>query len=220
MAHTQEGFVRSTWMHFIGGYYSSTDKFIREAQGPGGIARRIPAQVARGMAFGDRVVLLRYNGKNNVQAFAEMVLDSVTFEGDFASKVGKKLVEQGRAAYTPGCISVSRECGSYIIAGVFEVASDVSLSEIVQMAQSSASEGESVFVMIGGHLSKVYDTPVLLSPPPKFSRGFFHAEDGTFVYEGGEGEPPNRVIGVQDYRKASRSSKKQAQGMIPFALPT
>lgn len=207
-------------MHFIGGYYSSPEKFVKEAQGPGGIARRIPAQVARGMAFGDRVVLLRYNGKGNVIAFAEMVIDGVTFEGNMAGKVGKKLVEEGRATYIPGGMVVSRECGSYLIAGVYEVTGDVTLAETVQMAQSAAGEGEKVFVMIGGHLSKVYDKPVILSPAPNFTRGFFHAEDGSFIYEGPDDDGPvNRVVGVQDYRKASRTTSKDTRGMIPFALP-
>jgi hypothetical protein len=122
------------WMHYIGGYYRSHHAFIREAKVMG-ISRRIPAQVARGMNYGDTVVLLRYCSKKRVYAFAEMIITGLVLSGDIAQAVGEKLQAQGKATYTAGGGMISRECGSYMIMGTWNV--DAELSEVMDIVTAT-----------------------------------------------------------------------------------
>ena len=194
----------NTWMHYIGGYYRSEADFANEAQLKG-ISRRLPAQVARGMRFGDRVVLLRWGGKGRVWAFAEMTIVGITLLDGLARQVGERLKDQGRASYSEGGACVERECGSYLVVGTWTT--DADISEIIEMACQMA-DGEKVFVMVNGTLTKVYDAPMLLSPAPKFTRSFIRADaQATFEFSGQSDEPPaHQVIAIQDYKKRARGA--------------
>jgi hypothetical protein len=206
---TQPPLIRqvNTWLHYIGGYYRSTEQFIREAQAHG-VTRRIPAQVARGMQYGDRVVLLRWGGRGKVWAFAEMRIASVALEGELSRKVGERLAAEGRASFTEGGEVVERECGCYLICGVWMVSAD--LPEVMDIAlEIAAQDGQPApFAMIGGTLAKVYSDPALLSPAPRFTRGFIRADaQATFEFHGQAVETPGRTItAITDYRKRARGS--------------
>ena len=103
-----------TWLHFIGGYYRTSALFLREAK-KHGFSRRIPAQVARGMHFGDQVVFLCYGGRTAkpVFAFGEGVFTYVTFDAQIATQLGHELERRGPAEYTPGGETIWWECGAY-----------------------------------------------------------------------------------------------------------
>lgn len=167
--------TQNVWMHYIGGYYKTHKQFIREAQ-RSGITRRIPATVARGMNYGDRVILLRYAGKGSVFGFAEMVITGIVLTGDIADKVGQKLASDGRATYTPGGGMVQRECGSFMIMGTWHVNAD--MKEIMETASEIAEKEKlDLFVMISGKLTHVYDAPIYLQPAPAFTRGFIKCDE-------------------------------------------
>jgi len=164
----------NTWMHFIGGYYKSTDKFINEAKLQR-ISRRAPAQQVRGMQFGDRLVFLRYHKKDVVSAFAEAQIVGVTLDHEIAKVVGDKLKEQGLAEYhepgSGGGTIIQRECGSYLMCGSWSIKCE--LSDVMEMAIETAKEkGETLFVMVNAELVQTYDAPTYLQPAPKFTRGF------------------------------------------------
>jgi len=206
----------NTWMHYVGGSYKSTDHFVREAQHHG-ISRRIPAQVARGMAYGDRVVMLRWGGPDCVTAFAEMTITKLVLDSDMADKVGERLREQGKAAYTQGGETIQRECGSYFICGTWHV--DAEISEVMDIAiQIAEAEGRSVFVMVGGTLTKTYADPILLQPAPKFTRGFIRADNEAMFVMHDEHEPERQVVSISGYAKSSgrKRSKHDAQAVLPI----
>jgi len=210
------------WMHYIGRYYRSHHAFIREAKVMG-IARRIPAQVARGMNYGDTVVLLRYCRKERVYAFAEMVITGLVLSGDMAQAVGEKLQAQGKATYTAGGGMISRECGSYMIMGTWNV--DAELPEVMDIVTEIAAEKgmDATFVMISGELTTVYDDPVYLDPAPPFTRGFIRVDDGaTFTLFGEQEEPGNKIIAIESYqkkdRKCTRSPRRSKSSAIAPAL--
>lgn len=86
-------FVRQVYGHFIGkGYYDSDEKFLKEAE-KHGISRRTPANIAKNMRFGDRVVFLRFGGRQTktVEAFAEMTIDNIVLEASIAKEVALHL---------------------------------------------------------------------------------------------------------------------------------
>ncbi len=191
----------NTWMHYIGRYYRSEGAFTAEAMGKG-ISRRVPAQVARGMRFGDRVVLLRWGGKGKVWAFAEMVVTGLTLLDGLARQVGERLQEQGRASYSEGGEAVERECGTYFVVGTWTTTADI--HEIIELAcQIADAKGEKVFVLVNGTIIKAYDAPVLLSPAPSFTRSFIRADaEATFQCETTGDQPPaHPILAIQNYRK-------------------
>lgn len=190
---------RQTWYHYVGGTYASPEAFLREARAQG-ISRRVPLAFARAFRFGDRVVLLRWLGKDRgVQAFAEFTVSSVVLQGETSKAVGDLLREQGRAEWSDaGAGKVERECGSYFVGGCWLVQAD--LSEIVQLAFELGGD----FCMIGGGLSAVYPEPVLLDPAPPFTRSFLRVPDGeaTFFYQGGAEQPDRSIVSISGYRRA------------------
>ncbi len=200
---------RNTWMHFIGGYYKSTDKFISEAKRQR-ISRRAPAQQVRGMQFGDRLVLLRYQKKDLVTAFAEAQIVGVTLDHEIAKAVGDKLQEQGLAEYhepgSGGGVIISRECGSYLMCGSWSIKCD--LADVMDMAIDAAKEkGETLFVMVNAELTQSYDASTYLQPAPKFTRGFIKRIDQSQLSI----TPIETVVepemwAIQNYQKAPRLS--------------
>jgi len=193
----------TTWLHYVGGHYDSPEKFIREAQRLG-ITRRCPPQVALGMDYGDRVILLRYGGKGKVFAFAEFTIDRLTLDGDLAQKVGEKFKAEGKATYSEGGGCVERECGSFFILGTWQV--EAAMAEVVRAAMEIAEgEGKPVSVMIGGTLSRVYDAPVLLQPAPNFTRGFIRADEmASFEFFGNATDTPRQIVAIENYMQARR----------------
>lgn len=201
--------TRTTWLHFVGGYYSDTDKFINEAI-KSRISRRAPAQTVRGMQFGDRLVLLRYITNslgNSSYIFAESEIIGITLDHEVAKEVGERLKAEGKAEYHEagsGGSIVSRECGSYLLCGGWVVT--CSLSDVMGIALEIAKQkDETLFVMVNAELTKIYDNPVYLSPSPKFSRGFTKVADETSYFVD---EPVLRtadqpqVFAITNYAKA------------------
>lgn len=202
----------SSWMHFIGGYYKNEETFVAEAQ-KSGISRRIPAQVIRGMEFGDRLVFLRYV-KGNSFAFAEGIVIGITLEGPIAKQVGEKLIQEGKAEYHQGGGKIERACGSYFVIGTYEVRA--TLKETMDIAQQlhdqqqkgkSEDEREPLFVMVNATLTQAYANPVYLSPAPKFTRGFIRSDDSSFVAPG-DFSPERNIIAIDGY--ARKDPRKRA----------
>jgi hypothetical protein len=216
----------ATWIHFIGGQYRSEAAFIREAR-RFGISRRVPAQSARGMAYGDRVVLARWFGKERgAYGFASFRVTDLIFEGEMAQKVAKKLEEEGLTIkYTPAGggerSPVQRECGSYMVLGVITIENntgrdiDTSLKRMIELAlEISKDEDEKLFIMIGGKLEQVYDTPVKC-PDQKFHRGISRVSDAEIA----DGPRSNSLVAVGDYRKSKPKRGKKSSGWLDSFPP-
>jgi hypothetical protein len=198
----------NTWLHFIGGYYRTSDLFLVEAQAHG-FSRRIPAQVARGMHFGDQVVFLRYGGQT-VYAFGEGVLTRVAFDAQIAMQLGEELARRGLADYSLDGGQVTRACGEYLVTGTWKVVAEIDLPELIEAALRIAQsiDREPLFVMVGGDLTAAYTNPVFLQPAPRFTRGFIKAEPGsTFRYTGAPTSSESKILAVKQYRKAERATR-------------
>jgi len=208
MTNQQPALIRqlNTWMTFIGQRYTD-EKFIREAQRDG-VSRRVPAKLARAMNFGERVICLRWGGSGKVSAFAEFTITSLSLDHSLSQKLGEKLKEQGRANYSDGGGAVQRECGAYFVVGSWRVAEDVTLREIIDLAQEIADSwtnghGEKITYLIGGALTQVYSVPVLLDPAPKFTRGFTKCPaDASFEFVGQAVVPDKQLVCLKDYQAA------------------
>ncbi len=202
----------NTWLHFIGGYYKDEKRFVREAR-KFGISRRVPAQVVRGMEFGDCLVFLRYMRGASAFAFAEGRIVGLTLDGAIAKQVGERLIQDGKAEYQEGGGMVQRECGSYFVLGTFIVT--VSLKETMDIAQEihareakeQGKEPEPLFVMVNAKLTRAYKDPVYLSPSPKFTRGFIKSDDSTFIAPG-DFVPERQVVAIEGYEKKERPRRR------------
>ena len=204
----------STWMHYIGrGFYAQESKFLREAKKQG-ISRRAPAQLVRGMEFGDKLVFLRYVKPGTVFAFAEARIIGVTLEQSISNQVGNRLIDEGRAEYQEGGAAVERECGTYLVVGTFTV--KATLKEVMTIAAEIhvRENGDTpMFVMVNARLTESYKEQVLLSPSPKFTRGFIRTEYSYTPPK--DGTPNGQVIAITDYVKKERSQKKEAIPLLP-----
>lgn len=199
--------VKNSWLHYVGGStYSSDQTFLTEAA-KHGFSRRIPAQIARGMHFGDRLIFLRWN-KGKPYAFAEARLSRISFDADIAEYVGQRLVDDGKATYTADGGTVRRQCGSYTIGGTWTV--ECTISEILELA-FEASGGDTLFCMIGGTHVTAYDTPIRMYPSPKFTRGFTRlTHDAEFVPY--DEERTQIMVAVENYRKKPRHRRLPGRG--------
>lgn len=196
-----------TWLHFIGGYYANTAKFVAEAERQG-ISRRAPAQVVRGMEFGDRLIFLRY-AKDASAAFAEGRIIGVLLEHEIAQIVGEKLRDEGKAEYIEGGGRIDRECGSYMISGGWSVTA--SLAECIEYALEAAEErGVNLFVMVNATLSQAYPAPIILSPSPAFTRSFTRARAEQEYIFPEDPAPAGVVYGIRDYAKNPRPARLPA----------
>jgi hypothetical protein len=197
---------RNTWMHFIGGFYGNVDKFINEAI-KYRISRRVPAQIVKGMQFGDRLVLLRY-ANPDVFAFAEAQIIGITLDHEIAKEVGERLKANGQAEYqdapSGGGALIERECGSYILCGSWVV--KCSLAEVMAIAlEISAARAETLFVMVNAELTQIYQNSVYLHPAPKFTRGVIKPMDQSTYFVSPEptvSEPT--VFAIRNYQKGAR----------------
>lgn len=192
---------RMTWMHFIGGYYSNTDKFVAEALKTG-ISRRASALSVKNMNFGDRIILLRYGRNDSTHAFAEAEVTGISLDHEIAQKVGLELKATGKATWhepSGGAITIIRECGSYNVSGTWTV--DAPLPEIIDMA-IRASGDTPLFFMVNARITEVYDNPVYIQPAPKFTRGFVKCPDDSeyFITEPHVYEPT--IFAITNYAKA------------------
>ena len=216
--------ARQTWLHYIGGYYKTADAFVSEAQRIG-ISRRVAALAARGIQFGDRVILLRWN-EGRPHAFAEMQITGLVLDHEIAARVGRELEAQGKAEYFEGGGSIQRACGSYISLGTWCV--DAELSEIIDIAlqiaeqeKPAGQEKAALFVMLGGRLTEVYPNPVSLTPSPKFTRGFIRANEET-IFENQVEPAKGQVMAISDYSKAEKyrtPKRKQKLRRSPTGNP-
>lgn len=201
LIHTQQ-----TWMHFIGGYYANTDRFVNEAI-KSRISRRAAAQQVRGMQFGDRLVLLRYQRKGEIMAFGEAQITGITLDHEIAKEVGERLEADGLAEYNEpsgGGSMVTRECGSYMLIGFWSVKCE--LSGVMDIASEIAKEkGETLFVMVNAELTQIYESPTYLQPAPKFTRGFIKpADQSSYSVTPIAMVVDPCVYAVRDYQKAPR----------------
>jgi hypothetical protein len=209
--------VINTWLHFIGGYYNNTERFISEAE-KYGITRRAPAQTVRGMQFGDRLIFLRYGARGKATfAFAEARITGVTLQGEIAKQVTAELVAEGKAEFQGGGggggTLVNRECGSYLVVGSWTVKCD--LSEVVKRAIAKAeATGEILFIMVNAQLTQAYAQPVSLSPAPKFTRGFIKAKDDASYLPSVDYQKHGDVVAVMNYSKAKKTPR-----LFPATLP-
>lgn len=197
--------MNKVWLHFIGGYYQTIERFINEAKAKG-ITRRIPAQIARGINFGDRVILLRWQEKSAL-AFAEAVVTGITLDSEVSEYVQEKLKEQGKIQDTgsdsnlgpPVCIS--RECGSYLV--MSSSATSATIAEIIELAIEFQ---EKPFVMIACKLTDEYHQQFRLEGT-KFTRGIILCN--TFVQEQADFFKKEKIvnektiISISNYKKAS-----------------
>lgn len=194
--------MNKTWLHFIGGYYKSSEKFLSEANRLG-ITRRIPAQIAQGMSFGDKIVLLRWKNKL-AYAFAEMTISNVVLESEISKKVCQKLAEEGKAKPSGKSEKVvNRECGSYVSIEPWDT--DAEISEIIKVALEEVSGDQKLFVMIGGTLTKVYDHPLEMIGV-KFTRSVIHLSSWNKgqldLYQSNLSyQDANYITPILDYRK-------------------
>lgn len=203
--------IRKSWTHFIGGYYSDTDKFLKEAA-KHGISRRAPAQVVRGMQFGDRIIFLRY-AKNASFAFAEGVITGITLDHEIAEIVGNQLKERGLAEYqdAPGGGSmIERECGSFMICGGWVV--KASLSDCMELAiEAAEARNEKLSVMVWARLTQQYPAPTILQPSPKFSRSFGRVPDDTAILPEDLAQQERNVFEIRNYNKKVRPARLPAK---------
>jgi hypothetical protein len=198
----------NTWFHYI----AKPNPFLQAAL-KFGVSRHCPINIARGMNFGDRVILLHWRGKAiPPAAFAEMIVNGISFEDGL--NVGQELLEQGRCEYhdyTDGgsCagVQVDRECGSFNLAGGYSLSADVTLQAVIEIAERKMVEqggkpGD-VRCMIWGKIVKVYDVPITPQPAPGFLRGFFHVINGTRIGDAPVVAEPitNEVRVVENYER-------------------
>ena len=77
---------------------------------------------------------------------------------------------------------------------------NATISECVEIAMKIAEQrNETLFILVGGHLNKIYERPIFLSPPPNFTRTFVRLQDEAFVFEDEKTE--TSIIAIKDYKK-------------------
>lgn len=207
----------NAWLHFIGGYYKNTDRFIDEAI-KSRISRRAPAQMVRNMQFGDRLILLRYE-RDQVYAFAEAQIIGITLDHEIAQAVGEQLAEKATYQEPSGGAGqeIERECGSYFLMGTWTV--NANLQEVLDIALKIAEEKRStpLIVMINAELMQIYESRVYLNPAPKFTRGFTKvSEQSQYYIEPQPMSGEKTIFSIRNYSKKPRPSRSRKP--IP-ALP-
>ena len=201
------------WLHYIGGYYSP-DKFIRETKRHG-MNRKVAPNVASAMEYGDTVICLEWNHREP-HAFAECVINGVSFPAEITGRLGQKLVDDGQATERQGSGAVIvRECGSYVDGGGYVVGEGVKLSYLAKKAKEIAAElGIELSCFVSGRLSKVHTPPVVVQPYPPFTRGFMRVRneslwdcDPNAIVIDNEPQP-NAVNGIISYAKRRNKERK------------
>jgi hypothetical protein len=216
----------TTWIHFVGGYYTPRG-FIMEAKEMGA-SRKVAPGVARRMAWGDRVIVLKCLDRKNRRALVlgEFEIRRITLPEDVAAEVCADLVAEGRATFLGGGGAIiKRACGSYIDAGSWAV--DATVEELMDAVIKVADEkGITPWALVCGPLTKIYHPPWAWEPCPAFHRTFtVTEEDMSFVsddprawIEDVERDPGDRstVMAVQQYRKRARAQRRDVYEQAAF----
>jgi hypothetical protein len=192
-----------TWYHYVGGFYNP-QSFLREAL-KYGVARRVPPAQARAMRYGDRVVLLHWDG-GKPKAFAAFEITRLVIEGE----VGQEVLSQLKARLVDaGGRVVVRECGSYISGPTWVVEEDI--PDIMAQAERIAKErGLPLMVMVGGRIVEVYKPPRPLPASFPFFRGFKRVSESTEpARDDGELEV------VANYKKRRNKKRRDLQYALP-----
>jgi len=190
----------TVWFHYIG----KPDNFLPPAL-TFGVSRNCPVNVARAMQFGDRVILLQHRGTIPAAAFAEMQINGISFFDGI--NVGDELIAQGRCEYhDTGGLEVERECGSFTLSGSYTIADDVTLGEIIEIAERLVTESggspADLRCMVWGRITRVYDVPMTVFPPVPFTRGFMRVPEGTRIGDAPAVGDAEHVINViSDYER-------------------
>jgi hypothetical protein len=194
------------WQHYVGGFYTPK-KFVAEAK-KHGISRRVAPNVAKAMAYGDVIKLLDWNNSQPL-LFAEFVVSGISMNAEISEELAPELIQEGKARLvSQGGNTVIRECGSYVASATYEV--DVELSEVVEKADEIVARLEiKPNYMITGRISRVYDPPEAVEPPPKFSRGFIK------TYEPVSDEHGQTVQGVIGYDKRTKKQRDDLNARLP-----
>jgi hypothetical protein len=214
------------WYHYIGGHYTASS-FIAEAREKE-VSRRARIGVARRMAWGDRVILLKCADRSRPSALVlgEFEIRRITLSEEIAMEVGAALMEACRAHFQEGGELIARGCGSYVSCGTFYV--DAGIDEVLEMAaRVSAEKGVKPWVLVGGPLVKVYHPPHLWDPSILFHRTFTLAESDQVFTTGydpagkawienvkQEGDREAEILAVKKYHKRERRARADlyAQG--------
>ena len=164
------------WLHYVGKQYSM-DQFIDEALRVG-ISRRVPANVAANMGWGDRIILARWKdpdaNPNGAAIFAEAQITGLVFDEETARAISAEIIDEVRSAAAGGNVrrSIQRICGEYV--EVFVVTVSISLGECMQRAAAAAAEGgKKLFVMLRCELLRTFD-PIEIEE--QFNRGYKRLE--------------------------------------------
>lgn len=207
------------WYHYIGGHYTP-QSFIAEARVQE-VSRRALIGVAKRMAWGDRVIILKCRDSSEPSALVlgEFVVKRITLMEEVAMEVGQGLIEAGRAYFQEGGGDlIQRACGSYVSCGTFFV--DADISEVLdEAAKVAAAKGIDPWVLVGGPLIKVHHPPLVWAPSIPFHRTFTLAEpDQTFSIgydpvgkawiEDLEADPGAEILAVRGYQKRRRRRRQ------------
>jgi hypothetical protein len=195
------------WRHFVGGFYTPK-KFISEAHREG-VSRRVAPGIAKAMAFGDLVQLMHWR-RGKPALIAEFSITNLLTSAEIGSELGSCLEPSGGG----GNAKVVRACGSYEICGSLVLEADSpGLGELVSRALEIAeAKGIEPWFMIGGPLSRVYDPPLELDPPPRFSRGFTRLQTDEIT----QAALPAQVLSVQGYTHRIRKQREDLQYTLQF----
>lgn len=142
----------TTWLHFIGkAYYSTDTKFIREAQ-RFGITRRVSLATLRNMAWGDRVLLAHKSGASAV-VFGQFTVDRLSgFSADGAAAFARVLGDKVEYRAYPAPKRVERGCGSYVVHGEFTIR-DTPVVQVVEALKGLKDPGK---LMVGGTFEPLF----------------------------------------------------------------
>ena len=211
------------WRHFVGGRYTP-EKFVQEARRIG-VTRRVAANVAKAMAFGDVVQLLHWRKSGRPVLFAEFTITDIILPAEISAEVRKKHHRLKVSGGGDGS-RIVRECGSYECVGICAIEPDDSLT-LKQIAVEAIEIAErlkvSPWFMIGGPLTKVYEPPVEVTPPPKFSRGFTRVDSNqaATAIETASAQPhqpptPPTLTTVGNYKRRERKTRLDLQLQLPI----
>lgn len=107
------------WLHFVGRSYYSMKEFITEAKKLG-VSRRISRIAARGMNFGDRILLATWDPrKKHAQVFGSFTVERLS--GLSAEALNTLKRRCGAVKVSDGGNRVVRRCGSYIEGATYSV---------------------------------------------------------------------------------------------------
>jgi len=194
------------WLHYVGGFYTP-QKFLTEAK-KFGVSRRVAPNVARFMSYGDVIKLLDWNNGQPL-LFAEFVISGISMDAEISEQLAPELIKEDKARLvSQGGNTVIRECGSYVTSATYQV--DIGLGEVVEKANEIAARLDiKPNYMLTGRLSCIHNPPIVMDPPPQFSRGFIK------TFEPVRNEHDQTVQGVIGYDKRTRKQRDDLSSRLP-----